>query len=63
VTSAADDGVGSLRGMSFQPERRDGDRFDTQVFSPSKPTTIQVLSPQPTIDQINSITSMPATPE
>ncbi|NMB61598.1 MAG: hypothetical protein GYA18_04575 [Chloroflexi bacterium] len=56
VTSAADDGVGSLRECLFNQSDGMVIDFDTQVFSPSKPTTIQVLSPLPTIDQINSIT-------
>ncbi|NMC45256.1 MAG: hypothetical protein GYA52_00340 [Chloroflexi bacterium] len=56
VTTTADEGEGSLRECLASLNEGGVIDFDTQVFLPGKPATIQVLSPLPVIDQINSIT-------
>jgi hypothetical protein len=52
VSTTADDGSGSLRECISTLSEGTTITFDTQVFSPSKPATIQLLSPLPVIDQI-----------
>ncbi|HOJ00173.1 MAG TPA: hypothetical protein PLL88_01025 [Anaerolineaceae bacterium] len=51
VTTTADDGSGSLRECISNLREGMTITFDTQIFSPSKPATIQPLSPLPAIEQ------------
>jgi hypothetical protein len=52
VTSTADDGSGSLRECISNLSEGGIIAFDTQIFSPNKPATIQLLSTLPVIEQI-----------
>ncbi len=51
VITTADDGEGSLRACLSNLSEGETITFDTQVFSPSQPATIQLASPLPAIDQ------------